>query len=156
MIDSNLVTPFIDAAVNVLKIQASVQAKPGQPELMKSIDSFKSDVSGIIGIVSPKYNGTVVISFPENTFLKIMSGMLGEEYSEFNRELADGAGELSNIIFGQAKVVLNERGYGIKLALPQVISGKQHTLSAISKGPAMVIPFTSSAGDFIVSICLSD
>jgi chemotaxis protein CheX len=156
MIDINFVNPFLAATLNVLKIQASITAEPGKVYLKKENDELKGDVSGIIGIVSDAFNGSVIISFPEATFLKVMSNMLGEEYKELTKDILDGAGEITNMIFGQAKVTLNERSYGIKIALPQVVSGKGHSLTAMSKGPTVVIPFTSSAGAFFVEISLSE
>lgn len=156
MIDTNFVNPFLAATLHVLKVQASIEAKPGKVYLKKADETVKGDVSGVIGIVSDAFNGSVVISFPEKTFLNVMGGMLGEEYTELSQDILDGAGEITNMIFGQAKIVLNERGYGVQIALPQVISGKGHSLSAISKGPTVVIPFTSSAGEFFVVICLSE
>lgn len=156
MIDTNFVNPFLAAALNVLKVQASVSAEPGKVALKKAGEPLKGDVSGVIGIVSESFKGSVVISFPENTFLKVMSGMLGEDIKELNQEILDGAAEITNMIFGQAKVVLNERGYGIQMALPQVISGKGHSLSSLAKGPTFVVPFKSTAGDFFVEISLSE
>jgi len=99
---------------------------------------------------------SVVISFPEATFLKVMSGMLGEEYLELNQDILDGAGEITNIIFGQAKVILNGKGYGIKTALPSVVHGKDHTVSSHDlMGQSVVVPFESNSGKFFVEICLS-
>jgi chemotaxis protein CheX len=62
--------------------------------------------------------------------------MLGEEYTKIDQELVNGAGELTKMIFGQVKIVLNEKGYGIKTTIPSVISGKDHSLSALTKGPS--------------------
>ncbi len=156
MIDINFVNPFLGATLNVLKVQASIEAQPGKITLKQSGEPLKGDVSGVIGIVSDTFKGNVVISFPESTFLKVMSNMLGEEYTEISQDIVDGAGEITNMIFGQAKVVLNERGYGVQIALPQVITGKNHMLSNQSKGPTVIIPFNSTAGDFFVEICLSE
>ncbi len=156
MIDINFVNPFLGATLNVLKVQASVEAQPGKITLKQSGEPLRGDVSGVIGIVSDTFKGNVVISFPESTFLKVMSNMLGEEYTEISQDIVDGAGEITNMIFGQAKVVLNERGYGVQIALPQVITGKNHMLSTQSKGPTVIIPFKSTAGDFFVEICLSE
>lgn len=57
--------------------------------------------------------------------------------------------------FGQAKVILNEKGYGIKTAIPSVVSGRNHSLETLTKGPIVVVPFESSKGNFFVEICLS-
>jgi len=155
-LDTEFINPFLNATIHVLKVQATTDAKPGKVHVKKSSDQTFGDVSGVIGIVSDAFNGSVVISFPEQTFLKIMSSMLGEEYTRLDKEIIDGAGELTNMIFGQAKIVLNEKGYGIKTAIPSVVSGKNHTLTAQSKGPIVVVPFESNAGNFFVEICLSN
>lgn len=154
-LDTNFINPFLNATIHVLKVQAQTEANPGQIYKKKANDKFVGDVSGVIGIVSDAFNGSVVISFPEATFLKIISNMLGEEFTKLDKEIIDGAGEITNMIFGQAKIVLNEKGYGIKTAIPSVITGKDHSLSAMTKGPVMVIPFESTMGKFFVEICLS-
>ena len=81
--------------------------------------------------------------------------MLGEDFQEISKDIIDGAGELTNMIFGQAKVSLNQKGYGIQTAIPSVISGKNHTLSALTKGPVVVIPFSTESGPFYVEVCVS-
>ncbi len=155
-LDTEFINPFLTATIHVLKVQAETDAKPGPISVKKASDQHSGDVSGIIGIISETFNGSVVISFPEATFLKVISKMLGEEYTKIDKDIIDGAGELTNMIFGQAKIVLNEKGYGIKTAIPSVVSGKNHIMSAMTKGPKVVVPFESSAGNFFVEICLSN
>lgn len=154
--DVNFINPFLTATIAVLKTQASTEAKAGQIYKKDPRERFLGDISGVIGLVSDGFTGSVVISFPAATFLKVMSRMLGEDYKEINKDIEDGAGELTNIIFGQAKVVLNERGFGIKTALPSVITGQQHSILQMSNGPRMVIPFDTDAGPFFVEICTSN
>ncbi len=155
MLDTDFINPFLSATLHVLKVQANVSAENEKIYAKKPGDKFVGDISGVIGIVSDTFNGSVIISFPEKTFLNVMSGMLGEEYTEITKDILDGAGELTNMIFGQAKIVLNEKGYGIKTALPSVVTGKDHSLSTSTKGTIVVVPFKSTAGNFFVEICLS-
>lgn len=154
-LNTEFANPFLSGAMHVLEVQANIKSHAGQIFVKKAEDKFYGDVSGVIGIVSDHFNGTVVISFPEETFLKVMSSMLGEEYHSLDKELLDGAGEITNMIFGYAKQILNEKGYGIKMALPSVVSGKDHSLSSSSQGTSLVIRFESTAGSFFVEICLS-
>lgn len=156
MLDTEFINPFLSATLHVLKVQANVNAENGKIFVKKPDDKFVGDISGVIGIVSESFNGSVIISFPAQTFLNVMSGMLGEQYTEINKEILDGAGEITNMIFGQAKIVLNEKGYGIKTALPSVVTGKGHSLSTMTKGAIVVVPFKSTAGDFFVEICISN
>jgi chemotaxis protein CheX len=156
-IDVNFINPFLTGTITALKIQAGINATPGK--IFKQEDKsapFSGDISGVIGLVSEAFNGSVVISFPEKTFLNIISKMLGETYTEITKDISDGAGELTNIIFGQAKVILNEKGYALKTAIPSVITGKNHKVMSLSSGPRVIVPFTSDAGDFCVEICVSE
>lgn len=155
MLDTNFINPFLTATLHVISVQANIKAEAGTIFMRKPTDIHVGDISGIISIVSEAFTGSMVISFPEKTFLGIMSAMLAEEFTELNQEIIDGAGEITNMIFGQAKVVLNERGYGIKTALPTVVTGKNHSLSSLTKEPVMVVPFKSPVGDFFVEVCLS-
>lgn len=155
-LDVNFINPFLSATMTVLKVQASTEAKPGAPYKKDPSEKYFGDISGVIGLVSEAFVGSVVISFPETTFLKIMSRMLGEEYTAITKEIEDGAGELTNIIFGQAKVALNEKGYGIRTAIPSVVSGKDHSVQSVTRGSRIVIPFETNVGKFVVEICLSE
>lgn len=155
-LDAEFIIPFLEATKKVLEVQANLLFISGKMFMKKDEEYPGGDVSGIIGIVSTAFNGSVIISFPESTFLKVMSGLLGEEVTTLSRDHIDGAGELTNMIFGQAKVVLNEKGYGIKMALPSVIAGKNHKTTSFTKGPVLVIPFKGEAGDFFVEVCLSE
>ena len=154
-LDVDFINPFLHATIEVLKIQASTQAKSGKPYIQKEQETFLGDISGVIGLVTETFSGSVVISFPEQTFLKIISKMLGETYTKLSKEIEDGAGELTNIIFGQAKVVLNEKGYGIRTALPSVVSGKDHSVKSLTNGQIVVVPFESDSGSFFIEIFMS-
>ncbi len=155
-LDTNFINPFLTATINTLKVQAQIKTEAGQVYVKKPQEFIQGDISGVIGIVSESFNGSVVITFPEKVFLKIISNMLGEEYTKIDNDIVDGAGELTNMIFGQAKVTLNEKGYGIKTAIPSVVTGKDHTLSGLTKGPIVIVPFTTEFGPFFVEICLSN
>lgn len=155
-LDTDFINPFLAATMKVLEVQAQTKITPGKIYLKKEQGKFSGDISGVIGIVSEAFNGSVVISFPEKTFLAVISRMLGEEFKELTKEIADGAGELTNMIFGQAKITLNEKGYGIKTALPSVVTGKDHSVSALNTGATVTVPFESDVGSFFVEICLSE
>ncbi len=153
--DMEFLNPFLGATLRVLKVQAHTMAVPGQAFVRKPTDNLTGDISGIIGIVSETFTGSVAISFPKDTFLNIISRLLGESIHTFDKEVADGAGEITNMIFGQAKIELNEKGYGIRTALPSVVTGENHTLKSNARGPVFVIPFDSDVGKFFVEISLS-
>lgn len=155
-LDVNFINPFLEATMKVLEVQTQTMCKPGGVTRKVAGDPrFVADISGVIGLVSDAFNGSVVISFPAKTFLAVMSRMMGEEMKEINKDIEDGAGELTNMIFGQAKLALNEKGYGINTAIPSVVKGQGHSVQGITSGPVVVVPFETDAGPFFIEICLS-
>lgn len=154
-LDVNLIGPFLTSAINVLETQASTKAKPGKAFRKKPEEQLTGDISGVIALTSDSFHGTMILSFPKETFLKIISKMMGSEVTEITSEIGSGAGELTNIIFGQAKVTLNERGFGIHKSLPQVVSGHEETGVNIEKGSRVVIPFETDSGPFSIEISVA-
>src|SRR5689334_8015212 len=98
-VDVNFINPFIDGALETLKIQCSFSAKSGKPYLKGKGPVIKTDIAAVIGLTSASFNGSVAICFPEAIFLTIMERMLGEKHSTITKDLEDGACELLNIIF---------------------------------------------------------
>lgn len=154
-INTDFINPFLSATMHVLEVQAQTKTVPGKPFLKTETNQLLGDISGVIGLVSESFNGTVTITFPELTFLSIASKMFGETQTTLNKENQDVAGELTNIIFGQAKIELNNKGYGIKTALPSVVTGKDHSVTSVVKGLSIVVPFESDSGSFFVEITTS-
>lgn len=154
-LDVNFVNPFLAATVEVLKTQAKTTSVPGKVYVKKPGETNSGDISGVIGLVSQAFSGSVVISFPEFTFLEIVERLFGEKHTTITKEIEDAAAELTNIIFGVAKVSLNEKGYGIQTALPSVICGKGHSVKSAVQGLVVVVPFDSDAGPFFIEISTS-
>ena len=149
--DAKIINPFIKATVNVLEIMAFVKSEAGKPHLKKD-NVVQGDVSGIVGFTG-EANGTVSVTFDELCILKIVSNMFGEEMAEINNEITDAVGELTNMISGQARKELEEIGKVFHGAIPTVITGKNHTLETMTKGPKIAIPFKTECGSFTIEIC---
>jgi chemotaxis protein CheX len=106
------------------------------------------DIAGVVGVMGPKIQGSFTLCMEKAVFLRIMSRMLNQECTDLSLEIEDGAAELVNIIFGQAKRVLNEVGYSIQMAIPTLVKGKSVTSNYFSKNPVIILPFSSSDGQF--------
>jgi len=151
-IDVNFLNPFIEGTLNTLKIQCDYDCKPLKPTIKDPKVVNLIDIAGVIGITSKTFNGSISICFPKNIFLKIMSNMLGEEYTEINKELEDGAGELLNIIFGHAKRVLNENGHSFEKAIPTIVRGDGMSIKHLAEHPCFLLPFETADGLFYIEI----
>lgn len=150
--DVKFFNPFILGTIKTLNTQCNLEITTDKPFIKGTQPQPLYAIAGVIGITSTAFNGTITLCFPENVFLGVMSKMLGEEYKEINKELQDGAGELLNIIFGQAKTTLSDQGYSIQKAIPTVIRGSAITTTLLSKDPTLVLPFKAEFGIFHVEI----
>jgi CheY-specific phosphatase CheX len=63
-------------------------------------------------------------------------------------------GEITNMIFGQVKASLGQRGYQLKLGIPCVVTGKGHFVSHFYRGKYMIVPFHLEGQLFQVYVAL--
>jgi chemotaxis protein CheX len=148
------INPFLEATIDVLKTMAMLEPKAGKPYLKKGHQA-KGDVSGIIGMTGSA-RGSLALSFSENSILKIVSNMLGENHTEINNDVRDAVGEITNMISGVARKKLEALGFNISAAIPTVVAGKDHAILHVMGGPSIIIPFETDNGSFVIDVCLND
>jgi chemotaxis protein CheX len=149
--DVSLINPFINATTNVLETMAFVTVKAGKPYLKKD-NVARGDVTGVIGLTGIT-NGTISVTFQCDCILNIVSNMFGEKMEVLNNEIADAVGELTNMISGQARKELEDKGKIFKAAIPSVITGKNHSVTHYTNGPRIAIPFFVGEGSFTIEVC---
>lgn len=148
--DIKLAKPFIKATVDVLSTMAMITPTPGKPYVKKDTVAH-GDVSGIIGITGER-NGTISVTFSKKCALAIVKNMLGDDIGDILNDVKDAVGELTNMISGQARRGLSEMGYVFQSATPSVIMGDKHSISHVTGGPIMAVPFTTEHGEFTVEV----
>lgn len=145
---------FLRATVHVLKTMALVEPKAGRP-YEKHNSLAVGDVSGVVGMTGSA-TGSLALSFSEKCILRIVSGMLGEVHKGIDKEIEDAVGEITNMISGDARRMLQAEGYKIEAAIPTVVSGKNHKIAHVLGGPSIIIPFEIDGMTFVVDVCLSN
>lgn len=152
--DVNFINPFVESTLNVISTMAMIECKPGKPGLKKGKDPL-GDVTGVIGMAGEKVTGSMAIIFPSACATRIVSSMLGEEFTEVNDDVLDCVGELTNMISGGAKAKLGEMGYKFEMATPSMITGVGHSVYHKTSGPIIVLPFQIAEGDFYLEACFT-
>lgn len=148
------INPFLDGTISVLKTMAFVEPKAGKPYI--KVDSLaKGDISGIIGLTGSA-TGSLALSFSEAAILKIVSNMLGENIKTMSDEIKDAVGEITNMISGVARKNLEADGFYIQAAIPTVVTGKNHSITHVTGGQSLIIPFEIDEGTFVVDVCLNE
>ena len=155
--------PFIEAIKEVYLTMMSTELKPSAPSIKEGAKSF-GDYSSIMGIngtfngegETRKFKGSLVISWPSDTYLKTAGAMLMEEYTEFTDEIADVGMEIANITMGNSKKVLAEQGYVIEMSIPTSVRGKEHELKSQDGVITIVTPLESELGSLYVELNYED
>lgn len=153
-IDVQFLNPFIDSTIETLKVQCQTEVKPGKTFLKGTGPVITIDIAAIIGLASDAFQGNIAICFPKAVFLSLMGKMLSDTFSMITPDLEDGASELLNIIFGQAKRILNQKGYKIEKAIPTIIRGNDIKVRQLAQKPVLVLPFDTEFGAIHIEIAL--
>ncbi len=146
------INPFLKASMNLFKDYLGMKVSAGDPFINDEPNELY-EVSSIIGLAGETI-GAIVLSFPKDCAIKIVSKFSEELHSTLTNEVLDGVGELVNIIAGNAKKDLLE--FKISISLPGVIIGNSYKIKWPKGIPVICIPFKSEAGDFTVNVSLRD
>lgn len=153
---ADLINPILLAFQHVISSMAKINTKPEKLYLKKGETSLNDTaVTGYIGLAGEKVRGSLAITFDKEAISLIVQNVLGEKLSSDSAEVIDLTGELTNIIFGNAKHSLSKNGYHFDLAIPTVISGKNHIIRHNFNGPILVIPFSIGKGRLVIEVCFS-
>ena len=149
MVDSPIIKLFQDSASSVLKSMIMADVTPRTPYLKEGNHTFGA-VTAVIGMASQTVHATLAISFPEETIFGIFKMMLGDEIAELNDEVLDEAGELTNMICGDAKRRLSQLSISVEIDSPVVLSGTGVRIRIRVKRNTWVLPFETPAGEFVL------
>lgn len=150
--DVKYINPFLEATVNVVKTMAFLELRPGKPFLKKGAMA-QGDVSGIIGLTG-EVAASLSVSFEFGLIAAIMKNMLGDEIDEINDEVRDAVGEITNMISGDARRILQQQGLNLSASIPTIITGKGHTIKHIIEVAVVVIPFEGEGGKVVVEFSM--
>jgi chemotaxis protein CheX len=146
------INPFIEAAEEIIGTVAMLKIKRGKLAL-KEDSTVEYDVSGIIGLTG-EATGSIALSFPKKSALAIVSNFTGEEAMGIDNDTIDAIGELTNMVAGHAKKLFSDRGTKLKISIPNVVVGKNHTIVSPKGTPSIIIPFESEVGEFAIQVSL--
>lgn len=124
------------------------------PRAYKIVESFtpNADISGFVYLKDEYIEGTLMVSFPQQTIFNMLKAIYFKEFTEFDKSVKSGVGELTNVVFGIFKKNLNRNGFNFKMCIPTVIMGPQHSVEAVTPNKTLVVPFETDVGNFTVTV----
>ena len=113
----------------------------------------KESISGVIGLAGT-YKGVMAIHLPYPVAFAITGNFLGMEVDQINEDVEDAIGEVANMLGGNIKSILSQKGRDIDLSLPTTISGADYEFQTNKEAERQLISFSSESGTFIVELQL--
>jgi chemotaxis protein CheX len=110
------------------------------------------EISAVIGF-SGEVAGSCALRMSGTTAREVVSRLAGEPVDDA-AEIADGIGELANMIAGNAKASLEPRE--ISLSFPEVIRGKGHEIGFHRYADLFELRFMSEIGNLAVIVAYTN
>jgi chemotaxis protein CheX len=151
-INVDYINPFIEATIHTFQTMCSVT--PVRTRLaLKGKDEEVYGVCGIIGLAG-EATGAVVLNFPEQVAVAMVSTFVGETMTEISPAVMDGVGELANIIAGDARNRIMKKGYAFEIGLPKIVAGRSFVIGQNRSVPCLVVTYGSEFGSFSLEVSL--
>ena len=151
---TDFINPVIQATVDTFTMMVGI--KPQRTEVIVKRGALETyGLSGII-VLSGKVNGAMVLNMPEDVALNVASSFTGEDVRSVTAEVLDAIAELTNIVAGDTKTRLHEKGYEFGISLPRVVLGRNLVAIGSPGVPWVVISFRCEAGEFTLEVSMAE
>jgi len=144
---------IIRGAQETIRAMTGLTPEPGAYQVSTGFD-VKGDISGIINVVQERIDGTLVVSFPKETIFYVLEKLFKKPFNEIDKPVKEAVGEFTNMIYGVIKTNLNRTGFDFKMALPTVVLGASHIVSAVKSEQTMLVPFTIEGKQFSIMLTI--
>ena len=144
--------PFVEGTREVFETLLRIKLEETHVET-KNASEGTFDLSAVIGFTGAA-TGSFVLSSPGETARAIVGRMLGARAPVSDQDVADGMGELVNMVAGRACQKLGQAGVeGLYLSLPAVIVGRHRVVWPTRDLPCLLMRFfVSELGMFSIEV----
>jgi chemotaxis protein CheX len=151
-LSDKLAQDVIRAVTDAFTKTFGVTVKTGHYQIGEGTVALSGDVSGVVGFVQDKLEGTLTACFEMKCLKHILPRLLGDDIEVTQEVVMDAVGEITNMIFGQIKTELNQRGYQLRFGMPSVIKGPGHFIGHMHEGTYMIMAFDVDGHAFQVHL----
>ena len=149
-----LVSSTRGAVEEVFGMMIGLPATAGTVYTEEAAPEEAEGIVTLIGLAGP-WIGAGSIRCNSELACKLSSSMLMEEFSSINKEVLDAMAEITNMVFGNVKTVLEGHLGPMGLSIPTVVSGRNFSTNSPGKQVWSVIPYEVESEKMDVKICLS-
>jgi len=153
--DRDLIVGAVRAStLEVFATMLGLEVQPTDAYIESASPGPGNGVVALIGLAGP-WVGTGSLSCSASFACQIAAAMLMIQPAAVDGEVLDAVAELTNMIIGNVKTILEERLGPMGLSIPTVIFGKNFTTRSSSEGNWIVVPFLHGEELLSVKVCLT-
>ena len=150
-LDLVIIHALLESLFTIFATMMNLEIEPGIPET-KQGNTARGVVSGLIGMNADGASGSVALSFTLPTIRAISGSLFGQEIASADKEAADLAGELTNMLVGGAKRILSEKGHDFDMQTPQLLLGEGHEIVHHYPGQTVLLPIRINQDEFYIEL----
>jgi chemotaxis protein CheX len=148
-----VVSDICAACQEVFATMLGVEVTAGEPYVQKNVPGSAEGVMSMIGLAGP-WTGAGSIVCSAECACKLASFLLMTEYPAINDEVLDAVAELTNMIVGSFKTLIEPRTGPLGLSIPSVVYGRNFTVRNGTSDEWTVIPFYCGEHQLEIRTCL--
>ena len=155
MIDHETIIRFVSSAAGeVFSTMVGLEILPGSARIDKTPPAIADGVFSIVGLAGP-WTGAGCLSCSATFARRICSQFLMSEAESVNEEVLDSVGEVTNMIIGNFKTMVEERVGLLGLSIPTVIYGRNFSSRTVGQSDWTVVPFECDGETLEIRVCLA-
>ena len=149
-----IVNDICAAAQEVFSTMLGVEVAPGPAFTQNAPGGAGDGVMSLIGLAGP-WTGAGSIMCSAACACKMASFLLMTEYTAVNHEVLDAMAELTNMIVGSFKTLIEPRTGALGLSIPSVVYGHNFMFRNGSSEEWTVIPLRFGEHELELRLCLA-
>lgn len=135
---------FIDSTKFILQSFCQFEkVDHGKPSLYDKNHPPALAIEGKIELSSSFFEGSFIIGFTKEAYLSVLKLVMAQDDQEITKDNEDFAGEIVNMVYGQAKNVLNASGHNFEKVIPTF---ERNPAIHQTKNPIVIVPLSTDAG----------
>lgn len=142
------------ATDEVFATMLNLTLQPGDTFVEKEEAVPTSGVVSLIGLAG-SWVGSGSLACSAGFAAKIASALLMTPYDAINEDVLDAVAEVTNMIIGNVKTVLEDRLGAMGLSTPTVIYGRNFQTRSTGTQEWTVVPFTLGEDHMCVQLCIA-
>jgi chemotaxis protein CheX len=154
-IDHSLLQDVVNSVTGVFADGFGIKVGLKSSRIGRNLDAT-GDVSGVVGMIQDRIEGNLIICFNSAEIFSILARVYGHTFTAVDDTVKQGAAEMANMVYGHVKTRLNQRGHDLKMSLPNVIVGSQHSIRSTEDCSTMLAVFEFEGMSFQVIVAVLD